>query len=66
MNIDWSIAGDKGVLVTVYDMSGKKINSQRLLAGDRTIKVTGASGVYLVECRWGLNKRKVFRVVKIE
>ena len=26
LNIDWSIAGDNAVLVTVYDMSGKKIN----------------------------------------
>ncbi len=66
LNIDWSIAGDNAVFVTVYDMSGKKINSQRLLAGDRTIKITGASGVYFVECRWGINKRKVFKVVKIE
>ena len=66
LNIDWNIAGDNAVSVTVYDMSGKKISSQRLLAGDRTIKVTGASGVYLVECRWGINKRKVFKVVKVE
>ena len=47
-------------------MTGKKINSQRLQAGDGTVKVKGASGVYLVELRWGVNKRKVFRVVKIE
>jgi hypothetical protein len=66
LNIDWRIAGDNAVFVTVYDMSGKKINSQRLLAGDRAIKITGASGLYLVECRWGINKRKVFKVVKIE
>ena len=66
LNIDWSIAGDNAIAVTVYDMSGKKISSQRLLTGDRTIKLTGASGVYLVECRWGINKRRVFRVVKIE
>ncbi len=66
LNIDWNIAGDNAVSVTVYDMSGKKINSQRLLAGDRTIKLTGASGMYLVECRWGVNKRKVFKVVKVE
>src|SRR4030095_9755208 len=66
LNIDWSIAGDNAVSVTVYDMAGKKVSSQRLLAGDRTIKVAGASGVYLVECRWGLSKRKVFKVVKIE
>ena len=66
LKIDWSVAGDHAVSVTVYDMAGKKISSQRLLAGDRTIKVAGASGVYLVECRWGLNKRKVFKVVKVE
>jgi len=66
LNIDWSIVGDNAVAVTVYDMAGKKISSQRLLAGDRTVKLKGASGVYLVECRWGLNNRKVFRVVKIE
>ena len=66
LNIDWSIVGDNAVAVTVYDMAGKKISSQRLLAGDRTVKLKGASGVYLVECRWGLNKWKVFRVVKIE
>ena len=65
LNIDWNI-GDNAVAVTVFDMSGKKISSQRLLAGDRTIKVTGASGIYLVECRWGVNNRKVFKVVKIE
>jgi len=66
LNIDWSVAGDNAVAVTVYDMAGKKISSQRLLTGDRTIKLNGASGMYLVECRWGLNKRKVFKVVKIE
>ncbi len=66
LNIDWSIAGHNAVFVTVYDMTGKKINSQRLLAGERTIKITGASGVYLVECRWGVNKRKIFKVVKVE
>ena len=66
LNIDWSIVGDNAVAVTVYDMAGKKISSQRLLAGDRTIKLNGASGIYLVECRWGTNKRKVFKVVKVE
>ena len=67
LNIDRNIAGaDKSMLVTIYDMAGRKINSQLLTATDRTIKITGASGMYMVECRWGINKRKVFRVIKIE
>jgi hypothetical protein len=66
LNIAWSIAGDKAVSVTVYDMSGKKINSHRVLAGDRTVKRSGASWTYIVECRWGVNKRKIFKVVKLE
>jgi hypothetical protein len=67
VNIDWNIVdADKGVVVNVFDMTGRRINSQLLKPGDGTVKVKGASGVYLVELRWGVNKRKVFRVVKIE
>ena len=29
LNIDWSIADDNAMLVTIFDMSGKKISSQR-------------------------------------
>jgi hypothetical protein len=67
VNIDWNITGaDKGIVVNVFDITGRRINSQLLKPGDGTVKVNGASGVYLVELRWGVNKRKVFRVVKIE
>ena len=67
LNIDRNIAGaDKSVLVNIYDMAGRRINSQLLTTNDRTIKITGASGMYMVECRWGINKRKVFSVIKVE
>ena len=40
VNIDWNIIGaDKGVFVTVYDMTGRRINSQRLKPGDGTVKI---------------------------
>jgi hypothetical protein len=65
--IDRNIAGaEKSLLVTVYDMAGRKISSPLLTANDRTIRITGASGMYIVECRWGINKRKIFSVIKIE
>jgi len=67
LTIDRNIAGmDKSMLVTIYDRLGRKINSQLLTANERTIKIAGASGMYLVECKWGVNKRKVFSVIKIE
>jgi len=65
--IDWNIAGiDNSMTITVYDLSGKKINTQLLRAYDRTVKLAGASGVYIVECRWGVDKRKIFKVIKVE
>ena len=67
LNIDRSISStDQGMLVTIYDMAGRKISSQVLTGYDKTIRIKGASGTYMVECRWGLNKRKIFRVIKIE
>ena len=48
------------MLVTIYDMAGRKINSRLLTANDRTMKITGASGMYMVECRWGVNQAKGF------
>jgi hypothetical protein len=67
LNIDRNISGaDKGVLVTIYDMAGRKISSQLLKPNDKKVKIAGASGMYMVECRWGVNKRKIFSVIKIE
>ena len=67
LNIDWNIhGGDKGIRVIVYDAAGRKISTQVLTAYAKTIKITGASGVYFVEVRWGENKRKVFKVTKFE
>jgi hypothetical protein len=67
MNIDWNISNvGNGIFVTVYDMTGRKINSQRIKPGDGRVRITGGSGVYVVELRWGVDKRKTFRVIKIE
>ncbi|MEP7376421.1 MAG: ELWxxDGT repeat protein [Chitinophagaceae bacterium] len=67
LNIDWSIStADKWMLVTIYDMTGRKISSQLLRPYDKKISIRGASGTYMVECRWGVNQRKIFSVIKIE
>jgi hypothetical protein len=60
------ISADKNVLVTVSDMAGRKIHSQTLGANDKVIKIEGASGMYIVELRWGNNNRKVFKIIKVE
>jgi ELWxxDGT repeat protein len=67
INIEWGItAADKGILVTVSDATGRKINSQLLSPYDKTVRLAGASGVYIVEFKWGNNKRKTFTVIKID
>jgi Secretion system C-terminal sorting domain len=67
LNIERNITGvDKSVTINVYDMAGRKISSRLLKPDDRSVKIAGASGMYMVEFRWGTNNRKIFRVVKIE
>ena len=54
------------MLVTIYDLAGSILCSQLLRPYDKKVSIRGASGTYLVECRWGINKRKIFSVIKIE
>jgi len=42
------------------------INSRFLKPDEKKLRIPGASGVYIVEIRWGLNERRVFRIIKIE
>jgi len=68
LNIDWSLTNfEKGLQVTVSDITGRLIESRILLKpDDKKIRLKGASGIYIVEIRWGKNERKIFRVIKIE
>jgi len=49
-----------------YKNSGRIINSRFLKPDEKKLRIAGASGVYIVEIRWGINERKVFRIIKIE
>jgi hypothetical protein len=67
LNIERSlINADKGILVNISDLNGRIINSRFLKPDEKRLKIPGASGVYIVEIRWGLNERRVFRIIKIE
>jgi hypothetical protein len=67
LNIDWSLGNvEKGLQVTVSDINGRMIGSTFLKPNHNQIRIRGASGVYIVEVRWGTNERKIFQVIKIE
>ena len=67
LNIEWSqINAEKGLRVTVSDITGRLIETRQLNTYDRRIRIKGASGVYIIEIRWGVKNRKVFMVTKIE
>ncbi len=67
LTIEGSLSdADKGILVTISDVTGRMIHSRFLKPGEKKLRIPGASGVYMVEIRWGPIERRVFRIIKIE
>jgi hypothetical protein len=67
LTIEGSLSdADKGILVTISDVTGRMIHSRFLKPGEKKLRIPGAGGVYMVEIRWGPIERRVFRIIKIE
>ncbi|MGZ8525652.1 MAG: T9SS type A sorting domain-containing protein, partial [Chitinophagaceae bacterium] len=65
LNFEWNISNaDKSIKVTVFDISGRRIESRFLNSSGKKLKINGVSGIYMVEIRWGKNERKIFRIIK--
>jgi hypothetical protein len=65
LNIEWKLNEvGSGVHVTVSDIAGKRIESRLLKLSDKKLNIIGANGTYIVEFRWGINKRKIFQVYR--
>jgi hypothetical protein len=66
LNFDWNISNaGKSIQVTVFDISGRRIESGIFNLPGEKLRIKGVSGIYMVEIRWGNNERKIFRVIKL-
>ena len=54
------------IKVTVSDVAGKVVCSRLLKPDEIQMQIPGKAGVYHLEIIWGLNERRVFKIIKIE
>ena len=67
LNLDRNLSNAQNVMkVTVTDVAGRIVFSRFLKPDEKQIPIPGNSGVYHVEILWGLNDRRVFRIIKVE
>lgn len=67
LNVHRNLNNANNVLrVTVTDISGRLVCWRLLKPDERKFLIPGKAGVYHIEIIWGVNERRVFKIIKIE